>query len=407
MRICFVTERFPIKGFHHTEYGYMWPLFRAIAQRGHDVTVVTNEDSPTTFSKVDNVNIHYVEKIMTRNFGTNVQESLYELFDQLQTEKPFDIVHCADHSAHYFAKHRRNIKGSFAVDVRATNLDRLFGAVGLIQEKVSSYIRTGFSIGWHYLKTYWKYDRRVLKSADGIFAVSEQQRILLERYYYVAYKRVYVIPFGVETPELIATTKDFGIARSLGIPEGSQIVVTVSEFDEVGALKNLISAFERVAVKKPNAMMIVVGNGPKAFDVEGHTLQLALGNRVFFATTDSDEAIKDYINLADVYINLESRSSGLEPSVLQAMANRKFVIASEVGTSATVIENGVDGYLVHPTVTDEIARLVLDALNSHLDSETIGANAHQKVIKMFDHRRMVDKTISAYEQILKTRKKLL
>jgi len=402
LRICFVSQRFPTRGYH-PEYAYLWPLLKTMAGLGHDISVITTEETVTTEVETrDGVTIYNLEKSMLRNIGMPVEEAILERFEQLQAEKPFHIVHCTDRTAHYLAKNRRHLKAAFAIDVRASSLDDLFGVMGLTQETVWSYIRTGFSISLRFLRTYWKWDRRLFRSADGIFAVSQQQQIILERYYFVPEKRTFVIPLGIEAPELISSSRDLELAHKLGIPEDSQIVVTVSRMDQVGALKNLITAFERVAIKKPNAVLIIVGDGPKLFEVEGFALSYALGNRVFFAREVPAENVKDYINLADVYVNLDSRSSGLEPSVLQAMLNKKMVIASEVGTNASVIENGVDGFLVHPTVTQDIAMLILDAFSGNLDVQRVGQAAHHKILKMFDTRKMVEKTISSYKEILKT-----
>jgi glycosyltransferase involved in cell wall biosynthesis len=107
------------------------------------------------------------------------------------------------------------------------------------------------------------------------------------------------------------------------------------------------------------------------------------------------------IQNCDAYVNLFSKSSGFEATVLEAMAAEKTVIASEVGTSRQMIDNGHNGFLLRPTEITALSSLLLQIVSDQLDTKIIGQNARKKVLKMFDNNQMVEQTIEAYLKILK------
>lgn len=65
---------------------------------------------------------------------------------------------------------------------------------------------------------------------------------------------------------------------------------------------------------------------------------------IFTGSIPSSE-LTDYIVLSDIYVNLSSRTTGFEPSMLEAMAQKKVVIGSELSPISTIITDGLDGFL--------------------------------------------------------------
>jgi glycosyltransferase involved in cell wall biosynthesis len=87
------------------------------------------------------------------------------------------------------------------------------------------------------------------------------------------------------------------------------------------------------------------------------------------------------------------------------MASQKTVVASEVGTSSNLIQNGVDGFLLRPTEITSLSRLLLDVVSGQIDTEAVGRRARQKILQMFDTTKMVEETIQAYHAILLSTRK--
>jgi 1,2-diacylglycerol 3-alpha-glucosyltransferase len=400
LRICFVSQRLPKTGLG-ADYGYLWPLCRNLVRRGHEITVITMESHEGAASQfVEGVHIHYVESPLSPEFGPGLKESILDRLEELHIEKPFHLIHGVDHTSSYIAQHKAKLQTALAVDVKGTQLDRIFGILGMTEETLSSYISTSMAVGFKFLRSFFGDDRRMLKHADGVFVASLQQQDILERYYYVPSRKVHIIPFGIDGRQFEPAPPDESLLRELGIDRETKIILTITPLINLDETKNLLSAFERVVIKKPKTALIIVGEGPKRKELEFHMLNLALGSKVWFAGQVEPDKLHSLINTCDIYCNLYSRSSGFEPTVLEAMASCKTVIASEVGTSSNVIENGVDGFLIRPTEIHSLSRLILEAVSDQVDTKTVGAKARQKILKMFDTAQMVDQTIQAYQEIL-------
>lgn len=398
LRVAIVTQKLPLGGLA-SDYGYLWHLCRHLSSRGHDITVITT-DQVSKAASTEGVKVHLVETFLG-DLASSLRESVLDRVEQLHLEHPFDIIHSVDHTGLNIAKFKKKLGAVLAVDVKGIQLDHIFGLLGMTEETPRSYISTSFAITAKFLKSFFGDDRRFLKSADGVFVASGQQMEILERYYHIASKRIHIIPFGTDANQFSPAPTKNEVIQKLDIDPETKIILTIAPLISVEETENLLRAFERVVIKKPKTALIIIGDGPKKYELEDKMLNLALASKVHFLGNVPFEQINTYINACDVYVNLYSRSSGFEETVLEAMACCKMVIASEVGTSSHVIENGIDGFILRPTDILALSGLLLQAVSGQINTKAIGELARQKIIKMFDTTRMVDQTIRAYYQILR------
>jgi glycosyltransferase involved in cell wall biosynthesis len=110
--------------------------------------------------------------------------------------------------------------------------------------------------------------------------------------------------------------------------------------------------------------------------------------------------IENYIVLGDVYVNMGSRTTGFEPSTLEAMAQKKIVIGSEVSPIANIIDDGRDGFLLRPADVDSLSNLLVEIFSGTMPAEEIGERARQKVVDLFDTKKMAQAVLDAYKKIL-------
>ena len=199
---------------------------------------------------------------------------------ELHKDKPFDIVHSLDASGLKIAKNRKAFKVRFAFDVEATQISQIFSIIGMSQETVSGILTTFAALMYKFLSTYLGKDREILKNADAVFVNHPQQRVMLERYYLYPDFHIYSLPYGVEVSGLELREKPLELKKNLGLPEISQIALTLSDMTDMDEIKNILSSFEKVALKKPNAHLIIVGKGPLMNQIELEVLNRALGSRV-------------------------------------------------------------------------------------------------------------------------------
>lgn len=400
LNICLVGTRFQILS-RRSDHGFLWSIARGLARRGHQVTVLSTTSSLARSEVVrDGVRTFYLEEGLQYRGKSYFSELALRKFRELHKEKPFHILHGLDNSAYKIAKSKGELHLAVAYDVEATQMSQLFSILGMGQETLTSLLTTGLAVTYKFLTTYFGSDRKLLQTADGIFVTNPQQRLILERYYLFPDYHIYTVPYGIEIGDLSPKEKSAELKANLGLPENSHIAVTISDMTELHELRNILLSFEKVAIKKPNAYLIVVGNGPLFKQIEFEVLNLALGNRVIMTGAQKSQDILDYVLLGDLFINLSSRTTGFEPSMIEAMAQKKVIIGSEVSPIGHIIEDGIDGYLLRPADIESLAQLMLEIFSGTIAIAEIGERARKKVVDLFDTQKMIASILDAYQKIL-------
>jgi glycosyltransferase involved in cell wall biosynthesis len=397
MNICLVSKRFPLLS-PSGDVGFLWPIARGLVRQGFSVSVLTwRNREKLEFVERDGVKAYF----LGHQAGANLEhfpELVLQKFETLHRQNPFHLMHSLDAAGLQVGLRRKEFGVAMVYDIDATHIAQVYSILGMSQETLGSLLKTSFTVAWNFLRTYYKHDRHLLKTADALFVHSPQQRLMLERYYMYPDRRIFTVPFGLEVEDLSPRERSEELMKKLNLPLNSQICVTVTDMSELGEMRNLLWAFERVAIKKPTARLIVVGTGPLKKEIEFEMLQLALGSRVIFAGEVPSSQLTDYIALADVFVNLSARSSGIEQSLLEAMAQKKVIVGSEVSPLANVVEDGVDGFLIRPADTFTLSELLLQLFSGSIATRQMGEHARQKVLNLFDAEKMLGQTIMAYKE---------
>lgn len=404
LRICIISRRFQILS-RSSDHGFIWSIAKGLTLLGHQVTVLSYS-SPMNQFKIerDQVTAYFLNDEGSKYKRTSFEESIYQHFLELHKQQAFDLVHSLDSSGSKIAKNKKNLKIAFAYDVEATQMSQIFAILGMRQETLGGLLTTAFALVYKYVTTYFGSDRELLKYADGIFVTHPQQRIMLERYYLYPDFHIYSVPYGIEVGDLTPKEKSIELKRTLNLPENSHIAVSISDMTDFIEVKNILYAFEKVATKKPNSYLVLIGNGPLFHKIEFLTLSLALGSRVILTGALKNNELLDYIVISDTYVNLSSRTTGFEPTQIEAMAQKKVIIGSEVSPISNVVEDGVDGFLIRPADTESLANLLIEIFSGTLPTDEMGEKARQKVLEMFDTQKMILTVNSSYQKIIQNKR---
>lgn len=350
---------------------------------------------------IDGVHIQFLSELKKVKNILEFPKLAAQAFAQEHAKKPFHLMHSLSRDGLYLAEQRRRLRFATAFDVQSTSMSQLFSFIGMSEDTPSSKIKNGLQISYTFLKNYLQKDRQLLHASDGLFVTSPQQQLILDRYYLYPQTRIFTIPYAIDLQDLSVRQKSEILRQKMNIPLNCKVAVTVTDMTEKNEMIHILRAFQKVAVKKPNSRLIVVGSGPHFKTIEFEMLNLALGSKVVFVGNVPPYEVPDYIDLADVYINLSSRSDNFESMTFEAMAQQKIVIGSEVSPIAYMIESLRDGFLIRPADTASLCELLIDIFSYPENYSVIGHNAREKVLRLFDLRKMVVQTVDAYQQILK------
>lgn len=179
---------------------------------------------------------------------------------------------------------------------------------------------------------------------------------------------------------------------------------TVGRMEAVKDHTNLARAFVSAVRSSPAAgerlRLVFVGDGPLRSVVEGILRDAGVRHLVWFAGERSDVA--ELLRGFDCFV-LPSLAEGISNTVLEAMATGLPVIATRVGASADLLEEGAAGRLVPRADPDAIARELLGFLDDPERARFLGRTGRQIVERRFGLERMVAEYESLYQRLLAAR----
>jgi glycosyltransferase involved in cell wall biosynthesis len=163
--------------------------------------------------------------------------------------------------------------------------------------------------------------------------------------------------------------------------------------------------FNAIVAKKPEAKLILVGKDvPDIISGNSSTWQMmqglfspaALLNVTYLGAVPYDE-IKNQINTATVCV-FPTSAEALPVSWIEAMALEQPIIASNIGWAPEVIDDGVNGFLVHPKDHLHYAVKVIQLMENGDLQKEFGLAAKKKVSEKFSIQKVAQKSLVFYEK---------
>ena len=161
--------------------------------------------------------------------------------------------------------------------------------------------------------------------------------------------KVTVIPNAVNIEDFGADgVRDEALAARLGIV-GKQVLGFIGSFYAYEGLDILLRAMPIMLAKNPNIRLLLVGGGVQDANLKQLTKDLGLSDNVIFTGRVPHDQVQGYYDLMDVmvYPRLKMRLTDLVTPLkpLEAMAQGRLLVASDVGGHHELIEDGKTGVL--------------------------------------------------------------
>ena len=183
-----------------------------------------------------------------------------------------------------------------------------------------------------------------------------------------------------------------------GLGEHDAVIGIVSKLWEGKGHDLLIRAFKEIRKEKPQARLVIVGEGYLMESLKAMVSQLELSETVIF--TGFLEDVPRIIATFDVAV-LPSYFEGMGRVLLEAMAMEKPVVGTRVGGIPDLIEQGLNGYLVSPGNEKELASAVLKILSDKGLAAKMGEAGQKKMTDRFSADTMVRAIEKVYSELLK------
>lgn len=183
---------------------------------------------------------------------------------------------------------------------------------------------------------------------------------------------------------------------ALGVPSGAPLVAVVSRLNPLKGIDDFLRAAARLSQRNPAARFLVVGDGPCRSDLERLAQSLRLDGRVTFTGARPDVAA--LLAAADVSV-VPSLSEALCNVLLESMAAGTPLVATRVGGTPEVVEDGTSGLLVPACDPPALAHAVLRVLEDPVLAAALSDGGLRRVRQHFSIERMVRETEDLYEAL--------
>jgi glycosyltransferase involved in cell wall biosynthesis len=202
-----------------------------------------------------------------------------------------------------------------------------------------------------------------------------------------------VIYNGVELGAATVPAERAQARARLSLPPDRFVLGTVARLDPVKDHAALLEAFVTVLAAVPSAHLVLVGDGPERAALQRRAGQLGLLDAVTFAGSRADARL--LLPGLDLYLN-SSRYEGVSLTVIEAMAAALPVVATRVGGTPEVIDDGDTGVLVPPGDPGALAAAAVDLARDRTRREQLGAAARAAAERRFALQRMLDEYAAVY-----------
>jgi PEP-CTERM/exosortase A-associated glycosyltransferase len=221
-----------------------------------------------------------------------------------------------------------------------------------------------------------------LRHADAVVTICEGLRgDIIGRG--VPQAKITVVPNAVDCAHFSTGVQpDPALLQSLGL-EGAQVLAFIGSFYAYEGLQLLLHAFTRILREAPHARLLLVGGGYEEAELHKLAQTPELAGKVVFTGRVPQEQIKRYYDLASVlvYPRLPMRLTDLVTPLkpLEAMAQGRLVLASDVGGHRELIRHGETGILFKSGDARDLTAKALDLIANPSGSARISRQARRFV----------------------------
>ncbi|MDB5823274.1 MAG: glycosyltransferase WbuB [Herminiimonas sp.] len=207
----------------------------------------------------------------------------------------------------------------------------------------------------------------VLRNANAVTTICEGLRKdIIERG--IPAQKVTVIQNAVNIEDFkVDDRPDQNLAIKLGI-EGKPVLGFIGSFYAYEGLDILLQALPAMLASDPDIRVLLVGGGPQDKRLKALATKLGISDKVIFTGRVPHDQVQRYYNLIDilVYPRLRMRLTDLVTPLkpLEAMAQGRLMVASDVGGHHELIEDGKTGVLFEAGNPKALAEKTLDLLGA-------------------------------------------
>jgi len=240
-------------------------------------------------------------------------------------------------------------------------------------------------------------EKRIFGFADTIVANSKAvENYLIEKG--ISAEKIEVIYNGLDLERLKPKQANrAAICEELGLPKDENIKFITLVANLRHDVKNqsmFLRTAKRVLEKMPQAHFVLAGEGELKNDLENLAKELKIADKTHFIGRCAKVPELLSISFAGV---LTSFAEGFSNSILEYMAARLPVVATNVGGAREAIIEGESGFLVESNDEETMANRLIELLENEKKAKRFGKEGRKIVEEKFSCATQIEKTLELYQ----------
>lgn len=250
-------------------------------------------------------------------------------------------------------------------------------------------------------------ETRAIRQAAHVFTICEGLRADIAARGVPADK-ITVIPNAVDVDAFpLAQPPDPALQAQYGLA-GRTVIGFIGSFYAYEGLDLLVQAMPALLRERPDACLLLVGGGPQEAALKAQVQALGLQASVVFTGRVPHNVVARYYDLVDVLayprhsMRLTELVTPLKP--LEAMAQGKLFVASDVGGHRELVTHGETGMLFKADDATALTSALLTLLNDPARWPSLKAQGRHFVETVRNWRNSVARYRPVYESLLGSKK---
>lgn len=225
----------------------------------------------------------------------------------------------------------------------------------------------------------------------AVTSVSEEVTDFLADTVKVSRDKLHTITNGIDIDKFSGKSQ---LSRhSIGVDDSSFVIGIVARVEPEKNIETLIKAFAELSRQRPDAALVIVGDGSQRTALEELARELNVQQNVHFLGVRLD--IADVVALFDVFA-LPSHREGLPISLLEAMSCGKPVVSSDVGSISSVIFPGENGFLIEPDDVGMLATYLMNLMDDPNTRMSFGKRSRQIIENSYNNINSMNAYLNLY-----------
>lgn len=246
------------------------------------------------------------------------------------------------------------------------------------------------------------HEKRALQNANGHVSVSDYTAKMTNQIFKQNHK-FEVIPNGIDM-RLFQKNRDVSF-------ENKHVILYFGTLIRKKGLLELPQIFNLIHEENLNAHLVLVGKD--SLDISsGNSSTWQMMQELFTSNALEKVTYIGPVAYSEMQKQIEDATvcvfptyaEALPVSWLEAMAMEKAIVASNIGWGSEIVENGISGFLAHPSNHQEYADKILQLLDDSSLRENMERQAKERISTHFEIHFVAQQNLNFYKKIIEREK---